>query len=347
MILLKFVSALALTSLLGPFVCNGLGCMKTVCSNEPRNLLAVNKLIDCPARRGHCGNYRSLRSNNQFVEAVDLECNEGISVHAPFDGEISYYQPFGGTDVEKECADQGARIEGTGQWRGYYALITTVKLDKYGGSVKAGEKIGKVGNLECFTGSDEGRFVRFQLFRQGQPVDPTSHLIDCMCTGQICETNRNNALIGLPFKFDSRYNGVRGWELKCPAIDQSTTNSVEEGDEPRAPRIYSPIDGNVVGRIRLDYSSGTYAGCENEGLFVVGTGKWTDYDVRIYNARFRKDLDLGNRRIEQGQHIGQRLMCTDSPQSVTIEVRFQGSVVDISEAITAANCKHKTFNTLF
>lgn len=31
----------------------------------------------------------------------------------------------------------------------------------------------------------------------------------------------------------------------------------------------------MIGRIRLNYLGGTYAGCNNEGLFIVGTGKWT------------------------------------------------------------------------
>jgi len=317
---------------------SGLGCMSTVCSNART---FVNEIRECTSN-GFCGDYQNLRRGNQYIEAVDLSCNEGIPVFAPFDGELTYYQPFG-ANAEMECADHGARIEGTGQWRGYYALISTVKLFKYGGKVRSGEKIGVVGNLECHLSGQESNYLRFQLFRNGQPIDPTSHLIDCMCTGQICQTNGNNAFIGLPFKHDSRYNGVRGWELKCP-ISTSSSSSSEDGSN--APHIYSPIDGNVIGRIRLEFA-GTYAGCENEGLFITGTGKWADYDVRIYNVRFREDLGLGSKRIEQGQHIGQRLLCSGSPDSIFMEVRFQGSLVDISEAISATKCRHGKLGRIF
>ncbi|KAI1706837.1 peptidase family m23 domain-containing protein [Ditylenchus destructor] len=323
-----------------------LGCMKTVCSNQPRNF--INQLKECPAADGFCGNYKSLRRNNQYVEAVDLDCDDGTAVYAPFDGELTYYQPFG-AQPDAQCADQGARIEGFGQWRGYYVLISTVKLIKYGGKVTAGQKIGVAGNLDCvFNGRrSPSNFVRVQVFRQGKPIDPTYHLIDCMCTGQICETNRKNTWIGQSFKYDSRFNGVRGWELKCPISGANEQSVSSEENELRAPRIYSPIDGNIIGRVRIDYSSGTYAGCGNEGLFIVGTGKWEDYEVRLYNVRFWEDLGLGTKRIEQGQYIGQRLLCKDAPDSIFVEMRFQGVQVDVSDAISAENCLHKKFSRIF
>ena len=65
----------------------------------------------------YCFTCRLFRKNNQLVEAVDLICPHEEPIFAPFDGEISYHQPFGG-EHEKSCADQGARIDGTGQWRG-------------------------------------------------------------------------------------------------------------------------------------------------------------------------------------------------------------------------------------
>lgn len=88
-------------------------------------------------------------------------------------------------------------------------LITTVKLYRYGGKVVAGEEIGTAGDPECYQNAarargqqqSSGTFVRIELFRRGRPIDPTYHLIDCMCTGQICETNGNNALIGEAFKY--------------------------------------------------------------------------------------------------------------------------------------------------
>jgi hypothetical protein len=128
-----------------------------------------------------------------------------------------------------------------------------------------------------------------------------------MCTGQICETNRVNALEGPPFKFSrfsspfshyltknkfkSNYNGVRGWELKCPDVqppeatssavdDESMELTVADGEmdpERTTPHIYSPIEGEVIGRIRVNSEPGaqSYSGCTNEGIFITGTGKWT------------------------------------------------------------------------
>lgn len=91
--------------------------MKKICNNDPRDF--TNKIVgDCTNGGSVCGAYKSKRRNNQYMEAVDLECRERNLVYAPFDGEISYYQPFGGTSPDRECADQGARIEGSGQWRG-------------------------------------------------------------------------------------------------------------------------------------------------------------------------------------------------------------------------------------
>jgi len=288
-----------------------------------------------------------------LVEAVDIKCSEGDFVYAPFEGELSFYHPFG-TDYKDICgANEGIKITGLGQWRGYHALISTVKSFKFGGKVSAGEKIGQSGNLDCAL-QNKGQwsryenFVRFQLFRHGQPIDPTSHLVDCMCTGQICESNGVNALLGRPFKYDSRYNGIRGYELKCSDIDKSTDENESTGVELIGPKIYSPIDGNLIGRIRVDNVPGeSYTGCENEGIFIVGTGKWMDYEVRIFNARFRENLGLGEKHVEQGQHIGYRLNCKNSPESIFVEVRFQGALIDIIQALNASDCRHqKKYNKL-
>lgn len=62
-----------------------------------------------------------------------------------------------------------------------------------------------------------------------------------MCTGQICESNSRNTLLKEAFHSDKRYNGVRGWDLECAQID-------EPGEGKRVPLIYSPIDGETIGR---------------------------------------------------------------------------------------------------
>lgn len=329
---------------------SGLGCIKGICS-DPSNTIE-NQIVKCSID-GYCGIWKSLRRNQQLIEAVDLKCQENRPIHAPFDGELTYYQPLGSEANDLCGANEGIKITGHGQWRGYYVIISTVKAFKYGGSVKAGEIIGKAGNLDCTqsAGFPYENFVRFQLFRNGKPIDPTNHLIDCMCTGQICETNGNNAYVGQPFKFDSRYNGFRGWELKChdKQIEMIEGYSSEEGFEQNtSPRIFSPIEGSVIGRMRLDNSPGeSYSGCENDGIFIVGSGKWIDYEVRIMNARFSKNLVLGQQLIEQGQHIGYRLNCPNSPESIFLEVRFQGMLIDITQALIATDCRHqKKFNRL-
>ena len=322
--------------------------MQTICSNDVRQF--TNQIRECSAN--FCGNYKSLRRDNQFVEAVDLACNTGNAIYAPFDGEITYYQPYS-NEAGADCANEGIQIDGSGQWRGYYVLISPIRLYKYGGRVVAGEQLGTAEHFECNIRSRHPvpNYIRVQLFKQGRPIDPTHHLIDCMCTGQICETNRKNAIEGPPFKFESNYNGVRGWELKCGITksfdDQTSENADFDENEVRAPKIFSPIDGNIIGRIRLNHSTGSYAGCNNEGLFIVGNGKWSDYEVRIYNVRFREELGLGMKRIEQGQHIGERLLCANAPDSIFLEVRFQGSLVDITKAISGDNCQHKRFSRLF
>lgn len=40
------------------------------------------------------------------------------------------------------------------------------------------------------------------------------------------------------------------------------------------PDIYSPIDAEFIGRTRLYAIQGTYTGCDNNGVVLVGTGAW-------------------------------------------------------------------------
>ncbi|CAK5088872.1 unnamed protein product [Meloidogyne enterolobii] len=359
-------------------------CMKTICSADTDSRHPVNRIIGIGSD-GISGEYKALRRNDQIVEAVDLSCREGSFVYSPFEGEISAWRPFDGngqdeirTDENKKNTDgckpdRGVRIDGKGQWQGYHVLIGSVRLFRYSGHVHAGQKIGVSLDIECELKLNkqkmhkrprkEENFVRVYLHKEGRPIDPTHHLIDCMCINQVCETNRINALEGPSFKFDSRFNGVRGWEIKCPDIQQiEEENSPEEEEEKKkeennnlneewgTPKIYSPIEGELVGRIRVNSEPGaqTYTGCTNEGIFIVGAGKWNDYEVRIYNARFLESLPLGRQNIEQGQHIGYRLKCPNDNISPTvfIEVRFQGVLLDISDAISAKSCKHKSLRNL-
>uniref|UniRef100_A0AC35U7M6 Peptidase_M23 domain-containing protein n=1 Tax=Rhabditophanes sp. KR3021 TaxID=114890 RepID=A0AC35U7M6_9BILA len=312
----------------------GNGCMPKICGGQEANIIE-----SCPRDDGTCGQYKGKRVNNVFTEAVDLQCTESDDVFSPISGKLSYYKPFGG-ESEYDCKDEGAKIEGTGQWKGYYVHIWPVTLEKYGGNVAAGEKLGKASNMDCeieVAQRSSKNFLRIELFKGGKAIDPTFHLIDCMCTGWICESNPNNKLIGNAFKADNRYNGVRGWELECPNMVYDEYNSDEA--ETRRADIYSPIDGKIFGRIRLTFKDGAYEGCNNDGIFIVGEKQWVDFEARIYNVGYYNHLKFGNKFIQKGQPIGRRLTCVDAPDSVFVELRFQGRLINVTDLITADSCK--------
>ncbi|VDK84615.1 unnamed protein product [Litomosoides sigmodontis] len=308
---------------------NGLGCMGMICqSNE------TNRLIECDGE--FCGGFRGKRRDGLLLEAVDVECSPQSEVYAPFDGDLYFWKPFGNRK-NYECADEGVRIEGTGQWQGYHVLVAAISLDFFGGRVKRGDRIGTAKDHRCIYEDKGGDpYVRLQLFKQGRPIDPTFHLWNCMCTGQICESNPKNELLGQEFKFDSRYNEVRGWDIKCPKIQG------DGEEEMRVPNIYSPIDAQVVGRSRLYAIQGIYTGCDNNGVVLIGTGDWTDFEVVLYNVRYHDRLS-GTENVAQGELIATRLDCDNSPDSVFMEVRYRGVVVDISEMISAQRCRIPDF----
>ncbi|CAJ0950456.1 unnamed protein product, partial [Mesorhabditis belari] len=309
---------------------SSLGCIPQICADNREN-----RLRGCPDSDGGCGHYQGERSDGEIVDAVDIVCSRGQVIYAPFDGEMYYFKPFGGAE-DKECADEGARIEGSGQWQGYVAHIASVKLDFYGGKVKKGDPIGKAIDQGCTLPSDQRSAtpsIEMKLFREGKPVDPTFHLRECMCTGQICESNSKNTFLGNPFKSDKRFNGVRGWDLECRMVE-------EDGESPKAPLIYSPIEGELIGRTRLAFdANGAYSGCENDGIFIVGTRDWAGFEVRIYNVRVRAELEFGRQNIIQGQPIARRLSCESAPDSVFLEIRYEGKVVDVSDMISANKCQ--------
>lgn len=94
-------------------------------------------------------------------------------------------------------------------------------------------------------------------------------------TVQIRYVNRSIVVFRQMISIFSRYNGVRGWDIRCTLIDETDGASVDpRRDDIRAPWIYSPIDGEAIGRIRLRQNDTKYDGCDNDGLFIVGTGAW-------------------------------------------------------------------------
>ncbi|KAI6221659.1 Peptidase M23 domain-containing protein [Aphelenchoides besseyi] len=327
---------------------SSLGCMKPICGGNLQS-----SVRGCQSDGTDCGHFNGKRNDNRILKAVDLLCESEEAIFAPFDGELSFHQPFGVLNRSFGKSRRfSVRIDGTGQWRGYYVLISTVVPFRYGGSVLAGDKIGVAGNLDCALDSSKRssrNYVRIELFRNAKEVDITQHLVDCMCTGQICETNYNNRLVGEPFRVINAYNGIRGWEIACELREEDEDESVDRSyeDDPLAPTIYSPIEGEILGRVRLNHAGNIYAGCENDAVFITGIGTWLDYEVRLYNVRYREELGFGRKHVVQGQPIARRLTCNGVPDSVFMEVRFQGVVVDITEAITATSCRHRSFNGIF
>lgn len=338
-------------ALLGCLLCsgvNGLGCMKTICDTNE-----ANDLRPCPDSDGECGSYGGLRDANQKLKAVDIKCSAGNTIHAPFSGTMEFWRPFGGSNSVNDCADKGARIEGEGQWQGYVVYISYVDLYDYGGRVEAGDAIGTMTNYLCIplNRPQHTSHLRIKLTKEGQEIDPTYHLHDCMCTGQICESNAGNSLIGQPFKTDSAFNGVRGFELSCPDtqdFDELSENLVDPDTvEWRAPEVRAPIDAEVIGRVRLSRTGGTYKGCENDGIFLVGTGKWKGFGARIYNAKFSSSVGLGQKRIDQGQVIGSRLHCPElGINSIFVEIRRNGRIFNATDMLTANNCQLPPIPTL-
>uniref|UniRef100_A0A0K0DGT4 Peptidase_M23 domain-containing protein n=1 Tax=Angiostrongylus cantonensis TaxID=6313 RepID=A0A0K0DGT4_ANGCA len=323
---------------------NGLGCMVKVCGGNEKN-----ELRRCPDADGSCGNYHSERSNGEVVDGVDIRCPNNAPVYAPIDGEMYFWRPFGGA-TNKACADSGVRIEGTGQWQGYAVHISSITLDFFGGKVKAGEELGKA--IDRCNGARRKvePHVEMKLYREGKLIDPTPleifslhqntqknflypKKITQMLHLQACAPDkyaRINLLGSRSSLISLRYNGVRGWDIECRMMED------EDGGEKRVPLIFSPIAGELVGRTRLVIDqNGAYSGCDNDGMFIVGTGDWIGFEVRLYNVKTRGDLGFGRKRIVQGEPIGSRLDCDNSPDSVFLEVcllfsLFHRFVIDLS-----------------
>lgn len=62
-----------------------------------------------------CEEVTNFRYNGEIAKAVDLRCDEGSLVVAPFDGNLSFWRPFEGPT---SCENEGVKISGFGQWQG-------------------------------------------------------------------------------------------------------------------------------------------------------------------------------------------------------------------------------------
>uniref|UniRef100_A0A0N5AVN7 Peptidase_M23 domain-containing protein n=1 Tax=Syphacia muris TaxID=451379 RepID=A0A0N5AVN7_9BILA len=296
----------------------GLGCIPSVCEEE-----SSNEILGCEGKV--CGTYDGLRHNGERAQGVDLKCNENSVVVAPFDGNLSFWRP-----IEKpgSCHNEGARISGIGQWQGYEAYIAPLLLDFFGGPVKKGDRIGVAKNYGCFYNVTTSPHIRFNLQREKQLIDPTYHLKDCMCTGQICETNIRNSLSEKPFHYSFAYNDVYGWSINCD-IDSERFAATGE-----LPKIYSPIDADWIGNIRwCDTLINNCDECENNGIVLRGKDKWNGYGICCFEVRLYNVIDSfgivssenETADIKQGDVIGTRLNCNESPDIVFMEVLSSSS----------------------
>jgi hypothetical protein len=151
-----------------------------------------------------------------------------------------------------------------------------------------------------------------------------------MCTGQICQSNNVNELKGDPFEHKAGFG--KGYDLRCPNVKD------DDGSE-YSPDIYNPIEAKFLGRFRpKNVTKGDPFACDNDGVFLEGHGKWSDFTVHIYNAHFVPEP--GYQYLAQGVVVARRLKCADSPMdSVFMEYRYKGRLVNVTNLISAANCK--------
>jgi len=233
-------------------------------------------------------------------------------------------------------------VDGEGQWQGFFATLGFFEPYRLSGRVEQGDVIGQGIDVRCNPNDNMGQvtdFVQFHLYKAGEPIDPTTHLKDCMCTGQICETNNRNELEGKAFRVESEFG--KGFEVKCPNLNPNP--------EDRPPIIYSPIEGKRLGRIRLRNPAVDPTDCRNDGVFIIGKGAWEDFTVHIYNAKFLKHP--GEFNIKQGDPVARRLDCPadrrsgfySAVDSVFVEFRFRGRLVNITEQILGYDCKLPQF----
>ena len=300
-------------------------CIPTICSSNKDNQNV--KSGGAPDNSSE-----SIQSFNEVTKATYLICEEDSAIYAPFDGTLQFWRLSQGNEFEF-----GVRIVGNGRWQGYEASIDPILLDFYGGSVKKGQRIGaSVDARQYMKPNMKDKFsepvIRFMLSKQNLLIDSYHHLKNCMCTGQICETNLHNKLFG-KFTLSEQFGEAFGWHLNCSDayVDQ----------EAHAPKVYSPIDAENVRRLRIYENPDGYYGCDNHGVVLTGINDWTDFEVRLYNVF--PNGDFQDRPVRRGELVGVRRLCENGPDTIFIEVRYRGQVVNMADLITGNSCAKPSF----
>lgn len=314
---------------------SGLGCIPQLCEENTGNFIAN---ADCTKYRDHCGSYGGKRFDNSLLRGIDISCAAHKHVFAPFDGTLAAHKPKGGQKASA-CIDTGLTIQGSGKWSGYTALISYIKPIKSNGEVKLGDVLGISLDLTCASGLATGSqspHVLFQLLFQDKPVDPTNRVSECMCTGQICSSNSINEFVGSPFKH--KVNFGKGYELNCANTKEN------ENSQEIVPEIYAPIEASFLGRFRpRNATENDTFTCNNDGVFLIGSGNWKDFVVHIYNVKFI--VEPGTQHIEQGKPIAQRLTCPGMDiNTIFVEFRHLGKLVNVTNLIAASDCKLPKFS---
>ncbi|XP_028390597.1 myeloid protein 1-like [Dendronephthya gigantea] len=134
-----------------------------LCSSNP-----FNTVRGCD-RKG-CGYYGASRGSRSH-RGVDITCNPGSTVYAPFDGTIvGRYWPF---PNNYHAFNNGLRIQGTGNFKGFRARICFFSPTVYGGTISRGTALGISRRLPYRRITQH---VHLQLYRGGKIVDPTPYL---------------------------------------------------------------------------------------------------------------------------------------------------------------------------
>ncbi|XP_025974050.2 leukocyte cell-derived chemotaxin-2 [Dromaius novaehollandiae] len=98
-----------------------------ICSGQPSN-----KVRGCDSKG--CGGYNSARGGRQH-RGVDVVCEDGATVYAPFTGKINrQVRPYGNGNA----IDDGVQLSGSG----FCIKMFYVKPVKHSGAVRKGDKIG-------------------------------------------------------------------------------------------------------------------------------------------------------------------------------------------------------------
>ncbi|XP_009975003.2 leukocyte cell-derived chemotaxin-2-like [Tyto alba] len=98
-----------------------------ICSSQP-----ANKIRGCDSQG--CGGYNDPRGGRKH-RGVDVVCEDGSVVYAPFTGKIDKQaRPYGNGNA----IDNGVQLSGSG----FCIKMFYIKPVKYSGSIRKGEKIG-------------------------------------------------------------------------------------------------------------------------------------------------------------------------------------------------------------